>query len=187
MRGRVVGDVTGLVAEFDSVGNGVGCRVDDGQAAVVLVRDKNQAVVGVVRDAVREVAGDDACDHLVGGRVDGRELVGACRSRVDTLPVGGDRDAVHVGELRHDRYDVKGVEVDHVEGRVAEVRDVELPPGRIDALVVEARRVPGKRYVDNACQRETAGLGAGRFGRARDQRPGDENSEKQASTAAHPL
>src|SRR5204862_7054758 len=105
VRGRVVDDVAGLVPEVDCAGDGVGRRVDDSEGAVVLVRDEDQAVVGVVRDAVREVAGGDACYHLVGGRVDGRELVRTGRSRIDTASIGYDGHAVHVGELRHDRVD----------------------------------------------------------------------------------
>jgi hypothetical protein len=50
---------------------------------------------------------------------------------------------VDIGELRHGGDDPESVEVDDVEGRVAEVRDVEPAPGRVGALVVETRRVSG--------------------------------------------
>jgi hypothetical protein len=120
-----------------------GLGVDDGLGAVVGVRHVHLADVGVVGDAVGKASRRCAGDDLVRRRVDGGDLVGPGRRRVETVQVGREAEAVHGVEVVDGGDDVETGGVDHVDGAVAEVRDVEPLSSGIDVLVVEPGRATG--------------------------------------------
>ena len=103
-------------------------------------------------------AGTSASDALRYGMSRPGEIVP--RSSAQRRPVvsGVDGDAVgsvatRQRDLGSDRasvcFDAERVEIEHVESRVTEVRDIQATPGHVERLIVEASRPSRKSNVAN--------------------------------------
>jgi hypothetical protein len=94
--------------------------------------------------------------HLPRPVVDERERFLARRRREDEVAFGSSDDAVHARETRNLRRGTLGIEVEDNQGAIPEVRDVQAPIERVDGLIIETRRPPGKRHVRDMVERERA-------------------------------
>src|SRR6266511_3147294 len=115
------------------------------------------------------------------------ELVLPGRGHEDAPELRYGEHAMDLREIANGCRDRERVEIDDVEGGLAEVGDVEAPTGRIDALVVEASRSPGQRKVAHPRQRKVRRTRADRRRRHGETQQGyGERRCRRPSTREHP-